>query len=81
LTPDQCQQLLQLLVQGASAHGFPNELWTLKRIAAMMRVHFGVRYHPAHVWKILRQLGWSGQVPERRALQRDEPAMAHWQRY
>jgi transposase len=52
----------------------------LKRIAAVIRVQFGVDYHPAHVWKILRRLGWSCQVPERRALQRDEQAIAHWKR-
>jgi transposase len=46
----------------------------------MIQVHVGVRYHPAHVWKLLRHLGWSGQVPERRALQRDEAASAHWKR-
>jgi Winged helix-turn helix len=40
----------------------------------------GGRSHPAHVWKRLRCLGWSCQGPERHANQRDEPAMAHWQR-
>lgn len=81
LTDQQHEQLVPLLLQGARAHGFPNELWTLKRIAAVIQVHFGVRYHPAHVWKIVRRLGWSCQVPERRPIQRDEPAIAHWKRY
>ena len=43
---------IPLLLKGARAHGFPNELWTLKRIAAVIHGHFGVRYHPAPVWKI-----------------------------
>jgi transposase len=81
LTDQQGEQLLQLLLQGARANGFPNELWTLKRIAAVIQVHFGVRYHPAHVWKILRGLGWSCQVPERQPIQRDEQAIARWKRY
>jgi transposase len=80
LTDAQREQLVPLLLQGARANGFPNELWTLKRIAAVIQVHFAVRYHPAHVWKILRGLGWSCQVPERRAIQRDEAAMAHGKR-
>src|SRR5262245_31087257 len=33
LTDQQHAQLLLLLWQGARAHGFANELWTLKRIA------------------------------------------------
>jgi transposase len=81
LTDQPCQQLVPPLLQGARAHGFPNELWTLKRIAAVIQVHFGVRYHPAHVWKILRRLGWSCQVPERRPIPRDEQAITHWKRY
>lgn len=72
---------MALLLKGARAYGFPNELWTLKRIAAVIQVEFGVRYHPSHVWKILRHLGWSCQVPERRAIQRNEHAIAHWKRY
>jgi transposase len=77
LTDQQGAQLLPLLLQGARAHGFANELWTRKRMAAVIQVHFGGRYHPAHVWKLLRRLGWSCQGPERRARQRDEQAMAH----
>jgi len=63
------------------ACGFPNELWTLKRIATLVRKTFGVRYHPSHLWRVLRGCGWSCQVPERRAIQRDEEAIAHWMRY
>jgi transposase len=81
LTAQPCEQLVHILLQGARAYGFATELWTLRRIAAVIRVHFGVRYHPAHVWKVLRGLGWSCQVPDRQAIQRDEQAIAHWKRY
>jgi len=33
-----------------------------------------------HVGKLLHQLGWSHQKPERRALERNEAAIAHWKR-
>lgn len=81
LTAQPGEPLVHILLQGARAHGFADELWTLRRIAAVIRVHFAVRYHPAHVWKVLRSLGWSCQVPERRAIPRDEQAIAHWKRY
>lgn len=74
-------RLWEILLQGALAYGFPNDLWTLKRIARVIRREFGVNYHHCHVWKILRQAKWSAQVPERRAIQRDEKAIAHWKRY
>jgi transposase len=81
LTARQSEHLQQLLLKGAKAYGFPNELWTLKRIATVIWLEFRVRYHPSHVWKVLRSWRWSGQVPERRAIQRDEQAIAHWKRY
>jgi len=70
-----------LLLEGALAYGYPNELWTLKRIAAVIQKEFGVEHHPNHVWRILRNADWSCQVPERRAIQRDDQAIAHWKRY
>jgi len=72
LTPKQREKLQKLLLSGAMACGFPNELWTLKRIATLTHKTFGVRYHQSHLWRILKAFGWSCQVPERRAVQRDE---------
>src|SRR5215831_11199837 len=48
--------------------------------AKLIHRKFGVRYHPAHVWKVLTGLGWSCQKPERRAVERDEDAIARWTR-
>ena len=81
LLAKQRKKLEGLLLSGAMACGFPNELGTLKRIALLVRREFGVHYHPSHLWKILRASGWSCQVPERRAIQRDEKAIAHWKRH
>jgi len=81
LTAKQREKLQEILLAGAVASGFPNELWTLKRIATVIRRVFDVRYHPSHLWRVLRSCGWSCQVPERRAIQRDEDAIAHWKRY
>lgn len=74
-------RLFDLLLKGALAYGFPNDLWTLKRIASVIQKEFGVHYHPNHIWRILRGAEWSCQIPERRAIQRDENAIAHWKRY
>src|SRR3989337_651369 len=75
------QRLLDLLLEGALAYGFPNELWTLKRIAQVIRNEFGIAYHPNHLGRLLRRAGWSCQVPKRRAIQQNEEAVAHWKRY
>src|SRR5262245_37248356 len=52
LTDAQLAALEQLLLAGATAHGWANELWTAPRVAAVIRRQFGVTYHPEHVRKI-----------------------------
>ncbi|MFS8636739.1 MAG: winged helix-turn-helix domain-containing protein [Gemmatimonadota bacterium] len=80
LSREQHARLLDLLRQGAEAHGFKGELWTRKRVAVLIAREFGVRYHPGHVSKILKSLDWSSQKPERRASQRNEAAIRQWAR-
>lgn len=76
----QKRALAATLLKGALAQGYRTDLWTLERIAQLIRKRFRVQYHPNHVWWLLRGMGWSSQRPERRALQRDEPTIARWKR-
>jgi len=78
LRPERRGKLPKLLLAGPEAHGFPTSLWTLERVAEVIKREFGVTYHPAHVWKILTGLGWSCQKPDRRARERDEAAIENW---
>jgi transposase len=80
LTPRQRARLPRVLARGARAHGYTNDLWTTARVATVITRTFGVTYHPAHVGRLLAACGWSCQKPERRALERDEDAIAHWKR-
>jgi transposase len=81
LSDEDLCHLEALLIEGPEAQGYETNLWTLKRIARVVQRHFGVRYHPGHVWKLLGQLGWSCQRPERRARERDEAAIRRWLKY
>lgn len=79
LSDTQLEQAEQALLEGAKAHGFDTDLWTLDRIATVIWRTTGVRHHPAHIWKLLRQrLDWSLQRPARRAHERDERAIRQW---
>jgi transposase len=78
LTAERRAQLPALLAHGAEAYGFLGDVWTTKRVAAVIQREFGVTYHPAHVSRLLRQLGWSVQKPIQRATQRDEAAIERW---
>jgi len=78
LTAEQLAQLPALLAHGAEAYGFLGDVWTTKRVATVIQRELGVTYHPAHVSRLLRQIGWSVQKPIKRATQRDEVAIEQW---
>jgi transposase len=81
LSGRQRARLPRLLLKGASAWGFETDLWTTRRIAAVIQREFGVPLHRAHVGRVLTAMGWSCQKPERRAIERDEAAITRWKRY
>lgn len=74
------RRLVSLLKRGAVAAGYPNDLWTCRRVADLIGRTFNVWYDPDHVWKVLHALGWSAQKPEARARERDEAAIERWRK-
>lgn len=68
------------IVQSPTEHGFGTELWTLKRVGAVIERLHGVRFSQGHVWRILGSLGFSPQKPEKRAIERDDDAVRDWKR-
>ncbi len=77
LTNAQLEELKQLLSQGATAHGWPNELWTSKRVAEVVRRHFHVPCCAGTACKILtRYMGWTPQRPIQQLRERDEEEIA-----
>ena len=78
LAAAQLARLPDLLHRGPEAYGFRGQVWTRGRVAVVLRLEFGVSYHPVHVGRLLKAIRWSPQKPARRARQRDEAAIAHW---
>jgi transposase len=78
LTPAQLARLPTHLEHGPEAYGFRGQIWTRKRVAEVMRLEYGVVYHPTHVGRLLKAVRWSPQKPLRRARQRDEAAITRW---
>lgn len=78
LTESQQQTLLQVLAQGAEAYGFRGALWTCGRVRLVIEAEFGVRYHKAHVSRLLQTIRWTPQKPIRRASQRNPLAVEAW---
>jgi transposase len=79
LSQAQLDAVDQALRQGARAHGFDTDHWTLDRVTSVIERLTGVAYHRGHVWKLLRhRLHYRLLRPARRAVERDERAVARW---
>jgi transposase len=79
LSDEQLAQVVEALKAGPRANGFSTDLWTLKRVAEVIESVTGVQYGTSQTWEILRErLGWSRQRPARRALERNDEAIANW---
>jgi transposase len=79
LAADQRQLIADFLWHGPEAYGFRGEVWTCARVARVLDEELGVSYSKSQVSRILKDLGWTPQVPITRAIQRDEEAIARWQ--
>jgi len=80
MSAEQVEKLRKLVLAGPMACGYGTDLWTLKRVRLLIEKEFAIRYTDVHVWRILGQLGFSSQKPEKRAIERDEKAVARWKR-
>ncbi len=78
LAPEDMSRIEAALRQGPRAHGFRTNLWTLPRVARLIKHLTGVQYHPGHVWRLLGALDWTLQRPAKRAVERNEAAIEHW---
>jgi len=80
LSPAQRRRLERILLRGPLRYGYRTDLWTCQRIADVIEQEFDVSYHRDHVGRLMRELGWSYQKPERRAIERDEDKIEQWKR-
>jgi transposase len=74
-------RLTDILLNGPVLAGYRNELWTCGRVVEIIESRFGVRYHLAHVWKILQRLGFSCQKPEQKAREQNAAEVYRWRRH
>lgn len=75
LDDEQVRAVLRELNKGPQAHGWQDQRWTPARIGRVITETTGVVYAaPDGVWRLLKRIGWSWQVPTSRAIERDEEA-------
>ena len=77
LSARQLDRLRTELARGPAEHG-ADQRWTLARITALIGRLFHVRYTLRGTSYLLQRIGFTVQVPGRRAAERNEQAIATW---
>ena len=78
LTPRQEAAVLSWVAQSPTAFGYPDELWTSRRVAALIQKRLGVRFNSNYLVAWLTQRKQSAQKPAKRALEQDGAAVQKW---
>ncbi len=79
LSDVQLNELAALLSKGAVEYGWPNDLWTTKRIAEVIQTHFNLSCHPKTAWRTVTEyLGWTAQRPIQQLRAADEHETRRW---
>lgn len=79
LSSEQLEHLHRLLLPGATAFGWHNDLWTIKRVAEVIRSHLNTEISRNHVWVVLtRYLNWSSQRPIQQFRERNDIEITRW---
>jgi transposase len=78
LTRTQEKVLLRWVLDSPTEHGFMTELWTGRRLAAVIEQEWSVRLNPRYLAAWLRTRGYSPQKPQRVPRQRDPEEIARW---
>jgi len=81
LNEGQRQMLADILDSGPVAYGLETGIWTSPLIRQIIREEFDQDYHPGHVRKLLKQLGYSMQRPTTSLVQADQRQKLKWVRY
>lgn len=81
LSDRQKQKLADILDSGPVAYGFTTGVWTSPMVARVIEEEYSVAYHPAHVSRILHDIGFSVQRPKKALAQADKDLQSRWIRY
>jgi len=68
----QLRKLGGLLLKGARANGFSDDVWTTTRIAELIARRFAVKYHRDHIGRLMHSLGWTHHKSHRDLEHNDE---------
>lgn len=80
LTETDRDKVEQALLRGPKTFGYATNIWTLKRIAKVIRKVVGIKHGQTQVWRILCAMNWTCQKPKKRVKERNEAVILAWKR-
>lgn len=78
LTDKDRRKLKAAILRGPEAFGYDTGIWTLQRMAALIRKLAKTTFKTTQTWRIVTSLGFSCQKPDARAKERNETTIAGW---
>ena len=74
-------ELLEIVLQPASAFDYETDLWTVGRLHCVIVERYRIDVSKDTIWRRLREAGLTYQKPERAYYEADEEARQKWRRY
>lgn len=81
LSKEDLEKFYDIVESGPIAYGLITGVWTSQIVTQIIENEFDVEYHPGHVRKILKGLGFSIQRPTTKLINGDPKKKAKWTRY
>jgi transposase len=78
LTEKDCKKVRAAIIKGASKYGYDSDLWTLDRIAAVIKKLTKIKFKRTHTWEILISIGLSCQKPRLRPKEQNQKEIKQW---
>ena len=80
LTARQEKTVLLWIAKPPTSFGFATDLWTSRRLAVLIEQRLGIRFNANYLVEWLRARKHTPQKPDQPARERDEAAIARWQK-
>lgn len=81
LSEKDVERIRDIVESGPVAYGLNTGIWTSPVVAQIIHDEFDVDYHPGHVRRLLKRIGFSVQRPTTRLVQADPCKQNRWIRY
>jgi transposase len=66
------------IIKGASKFGYDSDLWTLDRVAAVIKKLTKIKFKRTHTWEILISIGLTCQKPQLKPKEQNQKEIKKW---